>query len=98
MLYGCETLSLTLREERRLKLFENRILMRIFGARRDGNREWKRLHNEELHGLYHSDYKIRITKFRRLRWVDRVARMGEGISSFKILTGKEMGKSPLRKA
>ena len=52
VLYGCETWSLTLREEFRLKVFENRILRRIFGPKRDENGEWRRLHNEKLHSLY----------------------------------------------
>ena len=54
LLYGCETWSLTLREEPRLRVFENRILRRIFGSERDENGEWRRLHNEELHSLYRS--------------------------------------------
>ena len=52
MLYGCETWSLTIREEYRLRVFENRILRRIFGPKRDDNGEWRKLHNEELHILY----------------------------------------------
>ena len=52
VLYGCETWSLTLREDSRLRVFENRILRRIFGPKRDVNGEWRRLHNEELHNLY----------------------------------------------
>ena len=52
VLYGCETCSLTLREERRLRVFENWILRRIFGPKSDENGEWRRLHNEELHSLY----------------------------------------------
>ena len=54
VLYGCEAWSLTLREESRLRVFENRILRQIFGPKRDENREWRRLHNEELHSLYRS--------------------------------------------
>ena len=74
-LYGCETWSLTLREKRRLRVFENRILRRIFGPKRDENGESRRLHTEELHSLY------------RLPNIVRVARMEEGRSGFKILTG-----------
>ena len=54
VLYGCETWSLTLREESRLRVFENRILRRIFGPKSDENGEWRRLHNEELHSFYRS--------------------------------------------
>ena len=95
MLYGCETWSLTLREESRLRVFENRILRRIFGPKRDENVEWRRLQNEELHSLYRSPYIVRVIKSRRLRWVKHVARMDESRSGFKILTGKPTGKRPL---
>ena len=92
MLYGCETWSLTLREESRLRVFENRILRRIFGSKRDENGEWRRLHNEELHSLYRSPNIVRVIKSRRLRWAGHVARMEEGRSAFKILTRKPTGK------
>jgi hypothetical protein len=68
VLYGCETLSLTLREEHRLRVFENRVLRRIFGPKRDevaGG--WRKLHNEELHGLYSSPIIVRVIKARRMR-------------------------------
>jgi len=58
--YGCEAWSLTLREERRLTVFENRILRRVFGPKRDENGEWRRLHNEELHNLYRSLNIVRV--------------------------------------
>jgi hypothetical protein len=77
VLYRCETWSLTLREEQRLRMFENRVLRRIFGPKRDevtgGQRK---LHNEELHGLYSSPGIVRAIKARRLRWAGHVARMG----------------------
>ena len=67
VLYGCETWSLTLREERRLRVFENRNPRRIFEPRRDENLEWRRLHNEELYSLYRSPNVVRVVKTKRLR-------------------------------
>ena len=74
-------------------VFENRILRRIFGPKRDENGEWRRLHNEEL--LYFSPNIVRVIKSKRLRWAGHVARMEEGRSAFKILTGKPTEKRPL---
>jgi hypothetical protein len=74
VLYGCETWSLTVREEHKLRVFENRVLRRIFGPKRDGVKEgWRKLYNEELHNLYCSPSKIRIIKSRRMRWAGHVA-------------------------
>ena len=78
VLYGCETWSPTLREEHRLRVFENRVLRRIFGPKRDGGTgEWRKLHNEELNGLYCSPNIVRMIKWRRMRLAGHVARMGE---------------------
>jgi hypothetical protein len=78
VLYECETWSLTLREEHRLRVFEDRVLRRIFGPKRDeGTGEYRKLHNEELHILNSSPNTIRQIKSRRLRWARYVARMGE---------------------
>jgi hypothetical protein len=77
VLYGCETCSLTLREEHRLRVFESRVLRRIFEPKRDEvTEEWRKLHNEELRGLYSSPSIIRIIKSRRMKWVGHLARMG----------------------
>jgi hypothetical protein len=68
VLYGCESYSPTLREEHRLRVFENRVLRRIFGPTRDKvTRGWRKLHNEELHSLYSSPYNIRIMKLKNMR-------------------------------
>ena len=93
VLYCCETWSLTLREECRIRLFENRILRPIFGPKRDTNGEWRRLQNEELHSLYRSPDIVRIIKSRRLRQGGHVARMEEGSRISNIL----IGKRPLRR-
>ena len=79
VLYGCETWVLTLREERKLRVFENMVLRRIFGPRRDKvTGEWWRWNNEELNDLYFSPNVVRVIKSRRMRWAGHVARMGEG--------------------
>ena len=77
VLYGNETWSLTLREERRLRMFEERVLRRIFGPKTDEvTGEWRKLHNEELNDLYSSLNIVRVIKWRRMRWAGHVARMG----------------------
>jgi hypothetical protein len=82
VLYGCEIWSLT------LTVFENRVFRRIFGPKRDEvTGGWRKLHNEELHGLYFLPSIFRMIKARRMRWVERVARMGEVRCAYKILVG-----------
>ena len=96
VLYGCETWSLALREERRLRVFENRVLRRIFGPKRDEvTGEWRKLHNEELNDLYSSPNIVRVIKSRKIRWVGHMARMGERRDVYRVLVGKPEGKSHL---
>jgi hypothetical protein len=78
VLYGCETWSLILREEHRLRVFENRVLRRIFGPKREEDGSWRKLHNDELHSLYSSPNIVRMIKSRRIRLAGHVARMGGG--------------------
>jgi hypothetical protein len=96
VLYRSETWSLKLREEHRLRVFENRVLRRIFGPKRDeviGG--WRKLHNEELHGLYSSSSIIRVIKARRMRWTGHVARVGEVRGAHNILVGRPEGRRSL---
>jgi len=96
VLYGRGTWSLTLQEERKLRVFENMVLRRIFGPRRDEvTKEWRRLHNEELNDLYCSPNIVRVIKSRRIRWAGHVARMGEERGVYGVLAGKPEGKKPL---
>jgi len=96
ILYRCETWSLTLRVERRLRAFENRVLRRIFGPKRDEvTGEWRKLLNEEFNNVYTSSNIVRMTKSRRMRWAGRVACMGERRGVFRVLVGKYEGKRPL---
>jgi len=89
VLYRCEAWSLTLREERKLRAFENMEMRRIFGPRRDEVKgEWRRLHNEELNDLYSSPNIVRVIKLRRMRWAGHVARMGEERGVYRVLVGK----------
>jgi len=88
VLYVCETWSLTLREERRLRASENRVLRRIFGPKRDEvKREWKKLYNEELNDLYCSPNIVRVKKSRKMRWARHVARIGDRRGVFRVLVG-----------
>ncbi|KAJ4436919.1 hypothetical protein ANN_17051 [Periplaneta americana] len=96
ILYGCETWTLTLREEQRLRVFENKVLRKIFGAKRDEvTGEWRKLHNAELHALHPSPDIIRNIKSRRLRWTGHVALMGESRNAYRVLVGGPEGKRPL---
>ena len=96
VLYGCEACSLTLREERKLRVFENMVLKRIFGPRRDEETgEWRRMYNEEINDLYSSPNTVRVIKSRRMRWAGHVARMGEERGVYRVLVGKPEGKRPL---
>jgi hypothetical protein len=85
----CETWSLTLREERRLRMFENRVLRKVFGPKRDEvTGEWRKLHNEELNDLYSLPKILWVVKSRRMRWAGHVARMGEDRVVHRLLVGK----------
>jgi hypothetical protein len=96
VVYGCETWSLTLREERKVRVFENRVLRRIFGPKRsEVTVEWRRLHNDELDNLCYSPNIIRVVKSRRMKWVGHVARVGERRGVYRVLVGKSEGKRPL---
>jgi hypothetical protein len=75
-MYGCETWSLTLGEERRLTVFEKRVLRKIFGPKREEAGSWRKLYNYELHDLYSSPNIVRVIKSRRMRWAGHVERMG----------------------
>jgi len=97
-LYGCETWSATLREEVRLRVFENRVLRRIFGPKRDEvTGEWRKLHNDELNDVYCSPNIVQVIKSRRMRWAGHVALMGERRGLYRDLVGKPEGKRPLER-
>jgi hypothetical protein len=82
-------------EEHRLRVFENRVLRRIFGPKREEDGLWRKLHNDDLHSLYSSPNIVRVIQSRRMRWVGHVARMGEGRGVYRILVGGPEGKRPL---
>jgi len=85
-----------LREERRLRVFENRVLRRVFGPKRDEvTAEWRKLYNEGLRDLYSLPNIVRVVKSRRMRWEGHVARMGEERGVHRVLVGKPEGKRPL---
>jgi len=96
ILYGCETWSLTLREERRLQMFADRVFRRIFGPKKDEEtEEWRKLHDEELNDLYSSLNIFRVIKSRRMRWAGHVACMGERKDVYWVLVGKPEGNRTL---
>jgi hypothetical protein len=97
VLYGCEAWSLTLREEHRLRVSENRVLRRIFGPKREEDGSWRKLHSDEFHGLYSSLNIVRVIKSRRMRWVGLVACIGEGRGVYSVLIGRPKSKRPLGK-
>jgi hypothetical protein len=91
-----ETLSLTIREEHKLRVFENRVLRRIFGPKRDEvTVEWRKLHSVELHNVYSSANVFRQIKSRRMRWAGHVARMVQGKNMYRVLVAKSEGKRTL---
>jgi len=94
VLYGCETCSLTLREENRLRVFENRVLNRIFGLdREDVNGEWSILHNGECYYLYSPNN--RVIKSSRMRWAEHVSHTGKRRGAIRILVGRPEGRRPI---
>ena len=96
VLYGWETWSLTFREERKLRVFRNRVLRKIFGPKRDKvTRKWRILHNEEIDVLYSSLNTVRVIKSRRVRWAEHVVCMGERRGVYRVFVGKPEGKRPL---
>jgi hypothetical protein len=84
-----------LRKEHRLRVFENRVLRKIFGPKRVEDGSWRKLHNDKLHSLYSSPNIVRVIKSRRMRWAGHVARMGEGRDVFRVLVGRPEGWRPL---
>jgi hypothetical protein len=84
-----------LREERRLRFFENKVLRRIFGTKREKDGSWRKLHNDELHSLYSSPNIFRVIKSKRMRGAGHVARMGEERGVYRVLFGRPEGKRPL---
>jgi hypothetical protein len=95
VLFGYETWSLTLREEHRLRVFENSVLRRIYGPKREEDGSWRKLHNDELHNLYSSPNIVRVIISRRMRWVGHVALMGERRGVYRVLVGRSECKRPL---
>jgi hypothetical protein len=95
VLYGYETWSLTLGEEHRLRVFEKRVLRRIFGPKREEDESLRKVHNDEFHSLYFSPNIVRVIKSRRMKWAGHVTRMGEGRGVYRVFVGRPEGKRPL---
>ena len=88
VLFECETWSLILREERSVVMFENRLLRRIFGSKRDEiTRKWRKLNNEELNALYSLSNIVQVIKWRRMRWAGHIARMGKRSVVYRVFWG-----------
>jgi hypothetical protein len=79
-------------EEHRLRVFENRVLRKIFGLKREEDGSWRKLHNDELHSVYSSPNIVMVIKSRRMRWVGHAARIGEGRDIYRVLVGRPEGK------
>jgi hypothetical protein len=92
----CETWSLTLREENRLRVSERRVL-RIFGSKREEDGSWRKLQTDKIHCLYSSPKIVRVIKSMTMRWAGHVARMGEDRSVCRVLVGRPEGKRPLER-
>jgi hypothetical protein len=87
-----------LREERRLRVLENRVLRRICRPKRDEVRgEWRRLHNKELYALYSSPNIVQVIKSRKMRWAGHVTRIGERRGAYRVLVRKPEGRRPLER-
>jgi hypothetical protein len=95
VLYGCETWSLSLGDDHRLRVFENRVLGKIFGPKREEDGSWRKLHNDKLHDLYSSPNIVGMIKSRRMRWAGQVALMGEGRGVYRVLVGRPESNRPL---
>jgi hypothetical protein len=101
VLYGCETWFLTLREEHRLRVFENRVSRRIFGPNSKEDGSWRKLHNDKLHNVYSSPNIVRVIKSRSVRWPGHMTHRGEGRGVYRVLVQrpkwkKSLGRSRLR--
>jgi hypothetical protein len=84
-------------EEHRLRVFENRVMRKIFEPKREEDGSWRKFHNDELHNLYSSPNIIRVIKSRRMRWAGHVAHMGEGRGIYRVLVGRPEGKRPMER-